>query len=244
MSCRRDAGHLSSYGAPDDLSPTGITQGGYANNVIVEEDFAIKIPDGIRLEHAAPLLCAGITTYSPLLDHAIRRGDRVGVAGIGGLGHLAVKLALSKGAQVTAFTTTPDKADDIRSWGATPVVVESPEDLQAHYNTQDYVISTIPSVYNINAYIPLVRAGGTYTQVGIPAEPFEINQNVFIFNRVQYEGSLTGGIPQTQALVDYCAENGVFPEVEVIRADEVNDAWEHVLDKEARYRYVIDASTI
>ena len=123
-------------------------------------------------------------------------------------------------------------------------MVGSTEDLRAHYNTQDYVVSTVPFVYDVDAYVPLVRAGGTYTQVGIGAEPLSFGPMTLIFNRVQYEGSLTGGIPQTQALVDYCAENGVFPEVEVIRADEVNDAWESVVEKEARYRYVIDASTI
>jgi len=238
-------GTLYTYGYPDQLSPTGITQGGYADNLIVEEDYAIEIPETISLEHAAPLLCAGITTYSPLLDHSIRSGDRVGVAGIGGLGHLAVKLALSRGAEVYAFTTTEDKVEDIRAFGASEaVVVESPESLQPYHNALDYVISTIPAAYELGAYLPLVRSHGTYTQVGLPAEPLSFNQGVFIFNRVQYEGSLTGGIPQTQALVDYCADNEVLPEIEIIRADEVNEAWESVLQKEARYRCVIDADTI
>ncbi|MCS4504601.1 NAD(P)-dependent alcohol dehydrogenase [Arhodomonas aquaeolei] len=236
---------LYTYGYPDPLAPTGITQGGYANNIIVEEDYAIRIPEGISLQHAAPLLCAGITTYTPLLNYSVRKGDRVGVAGIGGLGHLAVKLAVSRGAEVYAFTTSESKVEDIRAFGAKEaVVVESAESLRPYYNTLDTMISTIPAAYEVGAYIPLVRAHGTYTQVGAPGEALSFDQMVFLFNRVTYEGSLTGGIPQTQALVDYCAENGIHPEIEVIQANKVNDAWSDVLDKAARYRYVIDATTI
>lgn len=238
-------GTLFTYGYPDPLSPTGITQGGYANNIIVEEDYAIKIPETISLEHAASLLCAGITTYTPLLNHAVGSGTRLGVAGIGGLGHLAVKLAVSRGAEVFAFTTTPDKVDDILAWGAREaIVVESPESLQPYYGTMDHVIDAIALGHELGTYVPLVKPNGTYTQVGIPGEEFSFNPMLFVFNRARYEASLTGGIPQTQQLVEYCAANGIHPETEVIAADRVNRAWEQVVDKEARYRYVIDASTI
>ncbi|RDZ38464.1 NAD(P)-dependent alcohol dehydrogenase [Haloferax sp. Atlit-47N] len=236
---------LYTYGIPDPQSPTGITQGGYANDIIVEEDFAIEIPETIQLEHAAPLLCAGITTYAPLLNNSIEEGDRVGVAGIGGLGHLAVKLAVSKGAEVYAFTTTESKVEDILSWGAEEAVfVDSPEALQPYYGTLDYMISAIAVNYNLGSYVPLVRPHGTYTQVGIPGEALSFNQSVFNRSRVKYEGWLTGGIPQTQELVNYCAEHDIHPEIQMIEADEVNEAWEDVVDKEARYRYVIDTETI
>ncbi|RJT07197.1 NAD(P)-dependent alcohol dehydrogenase [Halococcus sp. IIIV-5B] len=236
---------LFTYGFPDPLSPTGITQGGYSNNIVVQEDYAFEIPDGLSLRQAGPLLCAGITTYSPLLNNSIQSGDRVGVAGIGGLGHLAVKLAVSKGAEVYAFTTTEDKVDDIRRFGAEEaVVVDSPEAFQPYSGTLDYMLSTIPASYELGAYLPLVRPNGTYTQVGIPAEEVSFNQNIFNYSRVEYEGSLTGGLPQTQQLLNYCAENSVYPEIEMIDANEVNEAWEDVLNKEARYRYVMDTETI
>lgn len=236
---------LFTYGTPYDGSPTGITQGGYANNIIVKEGYAIRIPETIPLESAASLLCAGITTYTPLLEHAVGAGTRLGVAGIGGLGHLAVKLAVARGAEVYAFTTSPDKVDDILGFGAREaIVVESPESLRPWYGSMDHVIDAIALGHDLGMYVPLVKAGGTYTQVGIPGEEFSFNPMLFVFSRARYEASLTGGIPQTQQLVDYCAANQILPETEVISADRVNTAWEQVVDKEARYRYVIDASTI
>jgi len=238
-------GTLFTYGYPDPLSPTGITQGGYANNIIVEEDYAIRVPETIPLESAASLLCAGITTYTPLINHAVGSGTRLGVAGIGGLGHLAVKLAVSRGADVYAFTTTPDKVDDILRFGAREaIVVESPESLRPYYGSMDHVIDAISLGHDLGTYVPLVKPNGTYTQVGIPGEEFSFNPMLFVFNRARYEASLTGGIPQTQQLVDYCAANQILPETEIIAADEVNRAWEQVVGKEARYRYVIDANTI
>lgn len=237
---------LFTYGYPDKTSPTGITQGGYANNIVVKEHFAINIPKTMRLQDAAPLLCAGITTYSPLIKASIKKGDKVGVAGIGGLGHMAIKLAKAKGAEVYAFTTSETKVKDILAFGAKEViVVDSIDKLKPYYKTLDYMISTIPVNYDITSYASLVKPYGTYTQVGMPARG-EITINTFALNsnRVNLRTSLIGGIPQTQEVVDYCAENKIYPNIEIIKAEEVNEVWTKVLNKEARYRYVIDASSI
>ncbi|MCB1641533.1 MAG: NAD(P)-dependent alcohol dehydrogenase, partial [Xanthomonadales bacterium] len=157
---------LFTYGNPDPRSPTGITQGGYANNIVVNEHFAVHLPEQISFQEAAPLLCAGITTYSPLMKFQLKRGDKVGVAGIGGLGHLAIKLAVSKGAEVTAFTTSPDKVQDILGFGASrAVVVDSPAALAPYAAQLDCLISTIPVQFNVAAYASTVKPFGTFTQV-------------------------------------------------------------------------------
>jgi len=238
-------GTLFTYGYPDKTSPTGITQGGYANNIVVKERFAIPLPKTIRLQDAAPLLCAGITTYSPLVTASIKKGDKVGVAGIGGLGHLAIKLAVAKGAEVYAFTTSASKVNDIRRFGAKEVVVDSLETLKPHNKSLDYMISTIPVNYDVAAYASLVKPYGNYTQVGMPAKG-EVTINNFVMNRnrVRYSTSLIGGIPQTQEVIEYCAENRIYPAIQLIKASEINETWEKVINKEARYRYVIDAATI
>lgn len=238
-------GMVGTYGAADKTSPTGITQGGYASNVVVTEHFAIKIPENIDLKYAVPLLCAGITTYSPLMGQDITKGDKIGVIGIGGLGHLAVKLAVSKGAEVYAFTTSPSKVNEIKGFGAKEViVVNSAEDLHPYKSQLDYMISTVPYAYNMSPYIDCVKKYGYFTQVGQPVNgELTINNFNMIFNRVNFNGSLIGGIPETQEVMDYCAENKIYPQVEIIKASEINDAWDKVVNKEARYRYVIDAST-
>ncbi len=236
---------LFTYGYPDETSPTGITQGGYSNNIVVRDHFAVHIPEHISFQEAAPLLCAGITTYSPLMKANFKVGDQVGVAGIGGLGHMAIKLAVSKGAEVYAFTTSPDKAEDILSFGAKEViVVDDVKKLQSYKGRLDYMISTIPVQFDVAAYASVLKPYGTFTQVGMP-EGFTLTlSNIGLANtRVNFNASLIGGIPETQEVVHYCADNKVFPTIEVIKAEQINDAWTKVLNKEARYRYVIDAAT-
>lgn len=237
---------LFTYGNPDKTAPSGITQGGYSNNIVVRDHFAIHIPDHISLEQAAPLLCAGITTYSPLMKANFKKGDKVGVAGIGGLGHLAVKLAVSKGAEVYAFTTSADKVKDILSFGAKEViVVDDLSKLKAYKGKLDYMIATIPAQYDVAAYASTVKVNGFYTQVGMPVGFNLTLSNIGLANtRVNFNASLIGGIPETQEVVTYCADHKVFPQIQVIKAAEVNDAWTKVLDKKARYRFVIDAATI
>jgi alcohol dehydrogenase (NADP+)/uncharacterized zinc-type alcohol dehydrogenase-like protein len=237
---------LYTYGYPDSTSPTGITQGGYATSIVVRDHFAIKIPDNIDLQHAAPLLCAGITTYSPLIRANFKRGDKVGVAGIGGLGHLAIKLAVSKGADVYAFTTSENKLKDILSFGAKEaILVSSLEKLQPYYGKLDYMISTIPYDFDIAAYASVLRPYKNFTQVGVPiGGKLTINNFLMINNRANINGSLIGGIPETQEVMDYCAANKIYPQIQMVNAAEINNAWEKVVKKEARYRYVIDTTTI
>lgn len=239
-------GMVGTYGTPDPSSPTGITQGGYANNIVVTEHFAIKIPENIELQFAAPLLCAGITTYSPLMKVKLKKGDKIGVVGIGGLGHMAIKLAISKGAEVYAFTTSPSKINDIKGFGAKEViVVNSGEDLKPWFGKMDFMISTVPYAYEMSNYISCVKPYGYFTQVGQPINgELTINNSNMLFNRVNFNASLIGGIPETQTVMDYCAKNKIYPQIQIIKAEEINDAWKKVVNKEARYRYVIDASTI
>ncbi len=239
-------GMVGTYGAPEKSSPTGITQGGYSSNIVVTEHFGIKIPDNIELQYAAPLLCAGITTYSPLMKVKFKKGDKIGVAGIGGLGHMAIKLAVSKGSEVYAFTTSPSKVNDIKGFGAKEViVVNSVEDLKPWKGKLDFMISTVPYAYEMSGYIDCVKPYGFFTQVGQPINgELMINNTNMIFNRVNFNGSLIGGIPETQAVMNYCAENKIYPQIQIIKAEEINEAWKKVVNKEARYRFVIDAATI
>jgi alcohol dehydrogenase (NADP+) len=238
-------GMVGTYGAPEASSPTGITQGGYSNNLVVTEHFAIKIPKNIDLQYAAPLLCAGITTYSPMMKHDVKKGDKVGVVGIGGLGHMAIKIAVSKGAEVYAFTTSPSKVSDIKGFGAKEViVVDAANKLRPWKGKLDYMISTVPYAYEMSPYIDCVKPFGYFTQVGMPVNgALPINNFNMVFNRVNFNGSMIGGIPETQEVMDYCAKNKVYPQIQIIKATEINDAWDKVVNKEARYRYVIDAAT-
>ncbi|MCB0371654.1 MAG: NAD(P)-dependent alcohol dehydrogenase [Muricauda sp.] len=234
------------YGYPMASEPTGISQGGYSNKIVVRDHFAVHIPEHISFQEAAPLLCAGITTYSPLMDAQLQVGQKVGVAGIGGLGHMAIKLAVSKGAEVYAFTTSPDKVEDIKSWGVKEVVVVDGEQksLQAYSKTLDYMICTIPYQFNAAPYVACVKPYGHFTYVGMP-NGFQINlSNIALASsRVNFNASLIGGIPETQEVIHYCADNGIRPDIQLIKADEINKAWENVVNKKARYRYVIDAAT-
>lgn len=237
---------LYTYGNPDESAPTGITQGGYSTNIVVRDHFAVHIPEHISFEEAAPLLCAGITTYSPLMQANFKVGDKVGVAGIGGLGHLAIKLAVSKGAEVYAFTTSPDKVKDILAFGAKEaIVVDDLSKLQPYKGKLDYMISTIPVQFDVAAYASVVKPYGSFTQVGMPsAFQLTVSNIGLAGSRVNFNASLIGGIPETQEVVHYCADNNIHPQIQIIKAEEVNDAWTKVLNKQARYRYVIDTATI
>jgi alcohol dehydrogenase (NADP+)/uncharacterized zinc-type alcohol dehydrogenase-like protein len=225
---------------------SGVTYGGYSKQILCHEDFVLHISDKQPLEAVAPLLCAGITTYSPMMKVKLKKGDKIGVVGIGGLGHMAIKLAVSKGAEVYAFTTSPSKVNDIKGFGAKGViVVNSMEDLKPWKGKLDFMISTVPYAYEISNYIDCVKPNGYFTQVGIPINgELMINNTNMVFNRVNFNGSLIGGITETQEVMNYCAENKIYPQIQIIKAEEINEAWEKVVNKEARYRYVIDATTI
>jgi len=234
------------YGYPDKSSPTGISQGGYSTNIVVKEHFAVHIPEHISFQKAAPLLCAGITTYSPLMKFNLKKGDKVGVAGIGGLGHMAIKLAVSKGADVYAFTTSTSKAEDILAFGAKEaIVVDDIKKMAPYRGKLDYMINTIPYEYDVAAYVSTVKPFGFYTQVGMPIK-FETTLNALALaaSRVNFNASLIGGMNETQEVVNYCADNKIHPQIQIIKAEQINEAWENVVNKKARYRYVIDTATL
>lgn len=237
---------LFTYGYPDKREPTGISQGGYSKQIVVRDHYVVHIPDSLSFENAAPLLCAGITTYSPIMRADFKKGDKVAVAGIGGLGHMAVKFALSRGAEVYAFTTTGDKVEDIKAFGVKEViVVDDTKKLYEYAGQMDYMICTIPYQFDVAAYASVVKPYGFFTQVGMP-EAFEITLNNLglSFSRVNFNASLIGGMKETQEVVDYCAENKIYPQIEIIDAKDITDAWKKVENKQARFRYVIDTATI
>ncbi len=232
-------------GYPEKHSPTGISQGGYSSNIVVKERFVVHIPEHISFQEAAPLLCAGITTYSPIMKFNLKKGDKVGVAGIGGLGHMAIKLAVSKGAEVYAFTTSPSKVKDILAFGAKEViVVDDISKITPYRGELDYMICTIPYQYDVASYVAVVKPFGFYTQVGMP-EGFELKLSAIglSISRVNFNVSLIGGMKETQEVINYCADNKIHPQIQIIKAEQINEAWENVVNKKARYRYVIDAAT-
>jgi uncharacterized zinc-type alcohol dehydrogenase-like protein len=199
----------------------------------VRDHFAVHIPDHISFQEAAPLLCTGITTYSPIMKFDLKKGDKVGVAGIGGLGHMAIKLAVSKGADVYAFTTSPSKVKDILGFDAKEaIVVDDIKKLASYKGKLDYMITTIPVQYDVAAYASVVKPFGFYTQVGMP-EKFELTLSAigFSINRVNFNVSLIGDMKETQDVVNYCADNKVYPQIQIIKAEQINEAWQNVVNK-------------
>ncbi|MGO2123274.1 NAD(P)-dependent alcohol dehydrogenase [Glutamicibacter arilaitensis] len=234
---------VGTYGSTD--RDGTMTQGGYATHVVVTENFALKIPEGINLDVAAPLLCAGITTFSPLKHWGAGPGKKVAVVGLGGLGHMAVKIASAMGAEVTVLSQSLKKKDDGLKLGASDYRATSDEstfkDLHKHY---DLIINTVSASINISDYLGLLRVNGTMVNVGAPAEPLPVNAFALVGGRRSFAGSQIGGIEETQEMLDFCAEHGLGAEIEVISADQINDAYERVLKSDVRYRFVIDTATL
>ena len=234
-------GNTQTYGSVD--RDGTITQGGYSTFVVVDEDFVINIPDVIDLADAGPLLCAGITVFSPLRHWGVTIGKKVAILGMGGLGHLAVKLAKALGAEVTVFTTSPDKIDDARRFGATNVAINQQGADYSQYNhVFDFILDTIPYEHNIRPFIPLLKPDATFCRVGVGKVVNDIvsGQMSLVGYRNAIAGSNTGSIRETQEMVDFCALNNVRPQIVKIPMTEVNTAWAKVIDKSARYRYVLD----
>jgi alcohol dehydrogenase (NADP+) len=225
-----------------------VTFGGYADEIVVDEHFVLRIPEGMALEQAAPILCAGVTTWSPLRHWGIGAGHRVGVAGIGGLGHMAIQLAKARGAeQVVALTTSPEKAQEALALGADEVLDMCDADAVAeHAASLDFVLSTIPEAFDLKPYVSLVRHDGTLVTVGmlVPSLAEAIDFGALSMRRVSIAGSLIGSIEETQEVLDFCAEHGIAAQVQVIDAGRVNEAFDEVVAKDVRYRYVIDAATL
>lgn len=220
------------------------TWGGYSTRITVDENYVLRIPDGIPLERAAPLLCAGITTYSPLRRFGVTGGTRVAVVGLGGLGHMGVKLAKAMGADVTVLSHSPDKRDDAMRLGADDFLATRDADVfRRNAQRFDVVLDTVSARHDYNAYLGLLRLDGTMVLVGMP-EPTPLSAGALIMRRRRLAGSLIGGIRETQEMLDFCAAHGVASDVEVIAIDDVNRAYERVLEGDVRYRFVIDMQTL
>ncbi|WP_369371702.1 NAD(P)-dependent alcohol dehydrogenase [Promicromonospora sp. Populi] len=222
-----------------------ITQGGYSTHVVVVEDFVLRIPDAISLEKAAPLLCAGITTYSPLAHWNAGPGKKVAVVGLGGLGHLAVKVAHAMGAEVTVLSRTLAKQDDGLAFGAADYrATADPDTFTELANTFDLIINTVSANIDVDAYLSLLRLDGTLVSVGAAPEPLPVSVVSLVGNRRSFTGSTIGSISETQEMLDFCAEHSIVPETELIAAKEINEAFDRVLSSDVRYRFVIDIATL
>jgi len=236
-------GNVGTYGIVD--RDGTVTQGGYSTHIVVDQDFVLRIPDSIDLAVAAPLLCAGITTYSPLKHWNAAPGRKVAVVGMGGLGHLGVKLAVALGAEVTVLSQSLAKEADGRAFGAAHYYATSDattfENLK---NEFDLILNTVSADIDIEAYLKLLRLDGVLVNVGAPPEPLPIQVFALFGNRRSFAGSSIGGITETQEMLDFCAEHGVVPETELIAADQITDAWQRVLASDVRYRFVIDIATV
>ncbi|OEH53333.1 alcohol dehydrogenase [Oceanobacillus sp. E9] len=236
-------GNIQTYGGVDKYGEP--TQGGYSTHIVVTEDFVLRIPDNIELDVAAPLLCAGITTYSPLNHWNAGPGKKVAVVGMGGLGHMAVKIAHAMGAEVTVLSRTLNKKEDGLEFGAENYYATSEQEtFEKLAGSFDLIINTVSAKLDMDAYFSLLNLDGALVNVGAPAEPLSVNVFSLIGHRRSFAGSLIGGIRETQEMLDFCAEHHIVPKIEVISADQIDEAYKRVLDSDVKYRFVIDVSTI
>jgi uncharacterized zinc-type alcohol dehydrogenase-like protein len=236
-------GNIQTYNALDKNGEP--TYGGYSTHIVVDENYVLRIPDSLPLDVAAPLLCAGITTYSPLKHWNVGPGKNVAILGMGGLGHMAVKIAHGLGAEVTVLSQSLRKKDDGLKLGADHYYATSdPKTFEELAGTFDLILSSVSAPLDFGAYLSLLKTDGTLTNVGAPEEPISLNLFSLIGGRKSLAGSLIGGIAETQEMLDFCARHGIGAEIELIRADQVNEAYERVLSSDVRYRFVIDVATI
>ena len=223
----------------------GVTFGGYSQDIVVDEKFVLKVSDKVDLAATAPLLCAGITTYSPLRHWNVRKGQKVGIVGLGGLGHMGLKFANAFGAHVVLFTTSANKTADALRLGAHEVVVsKNTEEMQKHANSFDFILDTVSAQHDINALLFLLRRDGTLTLVGAPPEPLPTAAFGLIAGRHSLAGSGIGGIRETQEMLDFCAERGIASDVEMIPIQKINEAYERMLKSDVKYRFVIDMKSL
>jgi alcohol dehydrogenase (NADP+) len=223
----------------------GVTYGGYSENIVVDQRFVLRVPSNLNLAGAAPLLCAGITTYSPMRRWGVSKGKKVGVVGLGGLGHMAVKFAHALGAQVVVFTTSPNKREDALRLGADAVVVSRNDDeMQRHTESFDFILDAVSANHDVNAYINLLRRDGDLTLVGTPAKPLAVSAFGLIMRRRGLSGSNIGGIAETQEMLDFCGKHNITADVEVIPIQKVNEAYERLLKSDVKYRFSIDMASL
>ena len=250
-SCRKnleqycEVGFTLTYNSPDPHTG-GITYGGYSNRIVVDQQFVLKIPDNLDPAAAAPLLCAGITTYSPLRHWGVLPGQKVGIVGLGGLGHMGVKFARAFGAQVVLFTTSPGKTEDAKRLGAHEVVISrDPDAMAAHNNSFDFILNTVAASHNLDPFIAMLKRDGTLCLVGAPEHPHPSpSVTGLIFRRRQLAGSLIGGLEETQEMLDFCSEHGIVSDIELIPMQGINQAYDRMLKSDVKYRFVIDIASL
>src|SRR5438093_4976044 len=223
----------------------GVTYGGYSDSIVVDEHFVLRVPSKLNVAGAAPLFCAGITTYSPMGHWGVGKGKKVGVVGLGGLCHMAVKFAHAFGAHVVVFTTSPNKKEDALRLGADEVVVtRNADEMQKHAGSFDFILDAVSAEHDINAYINLLGVNGNLTLVGAPAEPLAVPAFSLIGRRRSFSGSMIGGIPETQEMLDFCGAHNITADVEVIPIQKVNEAYERLLKSDVKYRFSIDMASL
>ena len=232
------------YNGPDKYLG-GVTYGGYSNSIVVDEHFVLSVPGNLELAGAGPLLCAGITTYSPMRHWGVSKGKKVGVVGLGGLGHMAVKFAHAFGAHTVVFTTSPNKKDDALRLGADEVVVSrNADEMKKHAGSFDFILDAVAADHDINAYINLLGRDGNITLVGAPEKPLAVAAFGLIMGRHSLSGSPIGGIAETQEMLDFCGEHNITADVEVIPIQKVNEAYERLLKSDVKYRFSIDMASL
>ena len=232
------------YNFPDKHSG-GVTYGGYSDSIVVTERFVLKVPANLDLAGTAPLLCAGITTYSPLRHWGVTKGKKVGVVGLGGLGHMGVKFAHALGAHVVVFTTSPGKKEDAFRLGADEVVISrNVDEMQKHAGSFDFILDAVSADHDINVYLSLLKLDGTLALVGAPEKPLPVPAFSLILPRRQFAGSAIGGIAETQEMLDFCGAHGISSDIELISIQQINEAYDRLLKGEVKYRFVIDMATL
>ncbi len=221
------------------------TYGGYSEGIVVDEHFVLRIPKNLHLAAVAPLLCAGITTFSPLRHWKVGPGKKVGIVGLGGLGHMGVKFARAFGAQVVVFTTSPSKRDDAIRLGAHEVVISrNADEMAKHAGTFDFILDAVSAEHDINAYLSMLAPDGNLTLVGAPEKPLPVSSFALIMGRKSLSGSLIGGLAETQEMLDFCGERNITSDIEMIRMDQINEAYERMLKSDVKYRFVIDMASL
>jgi alcohol dehydrogenase (NADP+) len=239
-------GMVLTYNSPDKHMPGKVTYGGYSTQIVVDEGFVLSISPKLDLAATAPLLCAGITTYSPLRHWGAGRGTKVGIVGLGGLGHMGLKFSHAFGAETVLFTTSAGKTEDARRLGANEVVIsKNPEELAKHANSFDFILNTVSASHNLDAYTSLLKRDGTMCLVGAPEHPHPSPSVMnLIFRRRSIAGSVIGGIRETQEMLDFCAENNIVSDIETIPMQQVNEAYTRMLKSDVKYRFVIDMASL
>src|SRR6266850_6334716 len=247
--CKRDLEQFCpnmtlTFNSPD-KHIDGVTYGGYSESIVVDEHFVLRVPANLNVAGAAPLLCAGITTYSPMRHWGVGKGKKVGVVGLGGLGHMGVKFAHAFGAHVVVFTTSPNKKEDALRLGADEVVIsKNADEMEKHTSSFDFILDAVSADHDINAYINLLRRDGNLTMVGAPEKPLAVSAFGLIMRRRSLSGSPIGGIAETQEMLDFCGKHGITADVEVIPIQKVNEAYERLLRSDVKYRFSIDMASL